>query len=73
MVSSGKPVLDRFRLDGKKAIVTGGGRGIGRGIVLALAEAGADVAIVYEKAKDRAEQVLAEVQAMGRTGSYVQQ
>jgi len=73
MASTGKTVLDRFRLDGKKAIVTGGGRGIGRGIVLALAEAGADVAIIYEKAKDRAEQVLAEVQALGRTGSYVQQ
>ena len=66
-------VLDLFRLDGKKAIVTGGGRGIGKGIVMALAQAGADVAIVYEKARDRAEGVLAEVQALGRTGSYVQQ
>ena len=36
-------VLDLFRLDGKTAIVTGCGRGLGQGIALALAEAGADI------------------------------
>jgi 7-alpha-hydroxysteroid dehydrogenase len=36
-------LLDRFRLDGRTAIVTGAGRGIGRGCALALAELGADV------------------------------
>jgi len=38
-------VLDRFRLDGKIALVTGAGRGLGQGMALALAEAGADIAI----------------------------
>jgi len=36
-------ILDKFRLDGKTAIVTGCGRGLGQGIALALAEAGADI------------------------------
>ena len=39
-------IIDKFRLDGKKAFVTGGARGIGMNIAIALAEAGADVAIV---------------------------
>lgn len=39
-------IIDKFRLDGKKAMVTGGARGIGMNIVTALAQAGADVAIV---------------------------
>ncbi|MBR6373750.1 MAG: SDR family NAD(P)-dependent oxidoreductase, partial [Victivallales bacterium] len=59
-------ILDRFKLDGKKALVTGAGRGIGRGMAQALAEAGADVAIVDVLA-DNAEQTAAEIaQATGR-------
>lgn len=43
---SQKSVLDYFRLDGRRALVTGGSKGLGRVIAGALAEAGADVAIV---------------------------
>lgn len=40
------PQMPSFRLDGRRALVTGAGRGIGRGIAVALADAGADVFVV---------------------------
>ena len=52
-------------LDGRVAIVTGGGRGLGRALALALAEAGADVALAARSAEDIG-RVAAEVEERGR-------
>ena len=54
-----------FALDGKKALVTGGARGIGHAIALALADAGADVALTSRKGDD-AEPAAREVRSKGR-------
>ena len=50
------------RLEGKRALVTGGSRGIGRGIALSFAGAGADVAIGYRREKEKAEEAVKEVE-----------
>ena len=52
-------------LEGKVALVTGGGRGIGRAIALALADAGADVALNYNRNAEAAEEVAAAIRAKG--------
>ncbi len=54
------------KLSGKCALVTGGSRGIGRGIALALARAGADVALLYRREAQAAEAVVKEAEALGR-------
>ncbi|MCQ4628942.1 SDR family oxidoreductase [Shinella sp. CPCC 100929] len=59
-------------LSGKRALVTGGSRGIGAAIALALAEKGADVAITYERAADRAAEVVREIEEKGRKGRAIQ-
>jgi 3-oxoacyl-[acyl-carrier protein] reductase len=53
-------------LEGRVALVTGGSRGAGRGIALGLARDGADVAVNYRKDADAAEEVVAEIEGMGR-------
>jgi 3-oxoacyl-[acyl-carrier protein] reductase len=55
-----------FSLEGKVAVVTGGSRGIGAAIVARLARDGADVAFSYSSSKERADQVVAEVNSFGR-------
>ena len=57
---------------GKKALITGGSRGIGRGIALKLAAGGAQVAIHYFQNKDAAQATLEKVRALGSDGFLVQ-
>lgn len=58
-------VLDRFRLDGKRLFITGGSRGLGREMALAIAEAGADVILVGRDA-DSLARTAADIRARGR-------
>jgi Dehydrogenases with different specificities (related to short-chain alcohol dehydrogenases) len=56
-------IIDRFRLTGKKAIVTGAAQGIGHHVAIALAEAGADVALFD---LNEASETQEKIRALGR-------
>ena len=59
-------------LAGKRALVTGASRGLGKAIALSLARAGADVAITFEKSVEKAQAVADEIRALGRNGVAIQ-
>src|SRR4030042_3196155 len=59
------------RLEGKAAVVTGGGRGIGRAICLAFAKEGADVIVNYASKDQPAQEVVRMIQEMGRKAGAV--
>jgi 7-alpha-hydroxysteroid dehydrogenase len=63
-------VLERFRLEGKVAIVTGAGRGIGAATALALAEAGADVTVAA-RTPEQLEAVAEQIRGLGRKALVV--
>ncbi|CAE08367.1 3-oxoacyl-[acyl-carrier-protein] reductase [Parasynechococcus marenigrum] len=58
-------MLSSASLDGQTALVTGGGRGIGKAIALALAEAGAEVVVNYANSAGAADEVVASINAAG--------
>ena len=63
-------MLERFRIDGKVAIVTGAGRGIGAACARGLAEAGADV-VLASRTREQLDEVATEIRAMGRRAIVV--
>jgi 3-oxoacyl-[acyl-carrier protein] reductase len=61
-----------FDLSGKVALVTGGGRGLGRAIALALAGQGADVGVNYRSNGGSADEVVTQIRTMGRSAIAIQ-
>lgn len=64
-------ILDRFRLDGKRLFITGGSRGLGREMALAIADAGADV-ILVGRDKVSLEKTAADIRGYGRQAWPIQ-
>ncbi len=64
-------VADAFRLDGKIAVINGAGRGIGAATAMALAELGADVAVL-SRTKEQIDGVAAQITALGRRAVAIQ-
>ena len=63
-------VLDKFKLDGKVALVTGASSGIGQAIAIALAEAGADVAC-HARSEEKAAETATAIENLGRRAAIV--
>lgn len=64
-------ILDRFRLDGRRLFITGGSRGLGREMALAVADAGADV-ILTGRDEASLEQTAADIRQLGRKAVPIQ-
>ena len=64
--------MTNYNLSGKVALVTGGSRGIGRSIVLHLAQSGADIAFTYRSRAEEANALVAELQSQGRRAAAFQ-
>jgi NAD(P)-dependent dehydrogenase (short-subunit alcohol dehydrogenase family) len=64
------PLMQRFRLDGRSALVTGAGRGIGRAIAIGLAEAGADICVTSRSGTELAS-ACEQITALGRRATAV--
>ena len=64
------PILDRFRLDGRRAFITGGSRGLGREMALGLAEAGADLVLVGRD-EPSLNQTADDIRARGRSADTI--
>jgi len=64
-------ILDRFRLDSKRLFITGGSRGLGREMALAIADAGADVILVGRDPKSL-EKTAADIRRFGREAVSIQ-
>ncbi len=63
-------ILDRFRLDGKRLLITGGSRGLGREMALAIAEVGADVVLVGRD-QDSLEETARDARRFGREATII--
>ena len=64
-------ILDLFRLDGKRAVVTGASRGLGRSMALALADVGADV-VITGRTQETLDATASEIRSLGRQAWTVQ-
>jgi 3-oxoacyl-[acyl-carrier protein] reductase len=61
-----------MRLQNKVALITGGSRGLGRGIAVGFAREGADIVVNYREQKDRADEVVEEIRTLGRRAEAIQ-